>query len=354
MVATTLRSGLGAWVAVSVGVLLAAPATAAFADAAPAPASTSTSTSPSTAAPAPQAPASSGDTRVDQAVAAARAAAAAAQAAAEAAKATAEAAKQTAAAIARLAPPPPPAAPAPAPGKKPKAAWSGSLGANLISVTGNANAITSKLSAVVDTRFDGWSTELKATAAYGQTRPEKPGDPAQVTALNADVRARGDRKISGPVSAYLAAGAATDHVASIEVQGYGEAGASVVWVEHQEGKLVRLKLRTDLGFRITQENRFQYFPVAVNLPDDTIYAPRIALAFRYALTKTSVISEDVEVLPDVVNVQNLRLASTTLLGAQVAEGLALQLGFTVRYIGAPAAGKKSTDTELSAGISVQL
>ena len=249
--------------------------------------------------------------------------------------------------------PPPPATPTP-PARTPKPAWSAQIGANLISVTGNANALTSKLSAAVDTSLDGWSTELKVTAAYGQNRPEKPGDPAQVTALNADLRLRGDREVSGPASVYVAGGAATDHVASIEVQGYGEAGASVVWVEHKEGKLVRLKLRTDLGFRITQENRFQYFPVAVNLPDHTIYAPRIALAFRYALTRTSVISEDVEVLPDVVDVQNLRLSSTTLLGAQVAAGLAIQLGFTVRYIGAPAEGKKSTDTELSAGISVQI
>lgn len=279
----------------------------------------------------------------------------AARDAAEAARAAAEASRKAAEALLAAAHPAGPATAKAAPAAKGKHApgeFTGQLGANLISVTGNANAISTKLSGVLAGTWAKWATELKATAAFGQTRPDTGGGPAQVTALNADLRLRGDRAVGGPVSAYLAAGAATDHVASIELQAYGEAGASVLWLEHKKGKLVTARVRTDLGFRFTRENRFQYFPTGMNLPDQDLYALRIAADLRYALSKTSAFTENLEVLPDLVVPADVRLTSTSILSAQIAEGLALQLAFTVRYIGVPAEGRLSTDTELAAGVTV--
>lgn len=243
------------------------------------------------------------------------------------------------------APPAPPAPPAPKPSP-----WSYQLGLNVLALSGNANAVTAKVNAAVDGRWDKWATSIKAGAAYGQSESGTTGEKT-TTALNADLLARGDRKFSDHFGGYALAGALTDRVASIEYQGFGEVGVGMTWFEFLEGDFVRSRLRTDVGFRYTHEARHQYFPERKDLPDNNIYSPRVSAGFRYALSKNSVFTQDIEVLPDVVTVDNVRLTATSALSAQIIAGVSLQLGFKVRYIGVPADGAKKTDTELGTGIN---
>ncbi|MDF1562327.1 MAG: DUF481 domain-containing protein [Deltaproteobacteria bacterium] len=230
-------------------------------------------------------------------------------------------------------------------------AFSYQLGLGLIAVSGNANAVTGKISGGAEGDWESWKVKLMAAAAYGQTTAATT-DLVEVTALNANLSLRGDRKVSKMFSIYLLTGVSADHIASIEAAGLGEAGASLTWWETKNGEdFVKSRFSTDLGFRFTHESRFQYFPAHENLDNVDIYSPRLALSLRYALTKTAVFTEEAEILPDLVNTKNLRATSTSTLTAQLGGGVSLNAALQIRYIGDPAEGKKSTDTELSAGVA---
>lgn len=297
------------------------------------------------------------DTGVDVSPAAAPApdaqqsAAEAARSAAEAARSAADAARASAAALEALVDrqkaevkqtEAPPAA-------EPQA-WNYQLGVSFLSVTGNANALTGKLGGQAEGTFGKWGTKIVAGAMYGQTTTSE-ARASEVTALNVNASAKGQRAISERFNTYLLAGTMMDRVASIALQGYGEAGVGLVWFERKEDDFVKSKLTTDLGFRYTRELRAHYYPEYEKLPTVEIYSPAVKASFRYALTKTAVFTEEIEILPDVVDTANVRGVSTSTLSAQIDKGISLALGFKVRYVGVPAAGAKKTDTELSAGVN---
>jgi hypothetical protein len=301
-------------------------------------------------APAPAAPstATTDSDRLLQAVQAAQEAAKAAEKAAEAAQKAAEALTggpvqkpAEAAKVAEAPKPPTPAAP-------PKPLWTGHVGLNLLSVTGNANTFVGKLGGQIEGDFTKWTVLLKADASYGQATA---ADVTSVTALNAEVLARGDRSISDNFAAYLQGGTGTDHIASIELLSFAEAGVAITWLERKTDDFIRARIRTDVGFRYSHEQDFQYYPEALFLDDRNIFALRVAGSFRYAMSKATYVTEDIEVMPDVVVSQDVRVTSVTAVNAEINKGLAVNLGFKVRYQGVPATGSKPTDTELGAGIN---
>jgi putative salt-induced outer membrane protein YdiY len=290
----------------------------------------------------------------ERAAAAAEKAAAAAQTAAEAAQKAAEAAA-TVAGGARAAPAAAPAAAAPAPAPAPK--WSGTVGVGLISLTGNSKSVTFNANGAAERKSDGWVLGLKALAVYGQTRPPEGGS-TQTVAQAAGVQGRLDRKFHQRYSGYALAAFDTDHVKSVEIRYTGEAGASITWVDASGDTGWKTSLRTDLGFRWAQENRFAYYPVppAVEGPLDTVtlYAPRLGLAFKYALNKNVVFSEDAEILPNVVGAGRVVVNSLAKLSSRLTESLSFGASFQVNHDSAPAAGKVATDTILGLTIEVLL
>jgi hypothetical protein len=194
---------------------------------------------------------------------AAERAAAAAERAAAAAQAAAEAAQKAAEAAATVAGTPKPAAPAvaaPAPAAAPKSKWTGTVGVGLISLTGNSKSVTFNATGAAERKSDGWILGLKALAVYGQTRPPEGGS-TQTVAQAAGVLGRMDRKFHDRYSAYVLAAFETDHVKSVEIRYTGEAGASITWVDASGPSGWKTSLRTDLGFRWAQEDRFAYYPV---------------------------------------------------------------------------------------------
>jgi hypothetical protein len=232
-----------------------------------------------------------------------------------------------------------------------RARWESEVGASLVSLTGNANTLTTRLTGRFRGELRGWASEVRAAGVYGQARTEAG---RQVTARGGEVVLRGEREIAAHTAVYVQTGLLADHVASIEYQVHGEPGLARTWIEILDGEKVRTRLRTDLGFRMTRESRFQYFPEAErrNLDDQTIYAPRLAASFRQALGAHAAFTQQVELLPDVLDRRNLRANATSTLSAQIVDGVALQVAFLVRYIGVPAEGRVPTDTELSAGVAV--
>ncbi|MCC7382294.1 MAG: DUF481 domain-containing protein [Deltaproteobacteria bacterium] len=274
-----------------------------------------------------------------------------AERAAQAAQAAAEAAAK--AAGVPVAAPATPAAPPEE--KKPPSPWSGTVGFSFIWIAGNSEALTLTSNLAVERKTEQWILGFKADGAYGQslTAASATGE-TEVVALNAQVQARGDWRFTHLLSAYAAAGLATDHVKSVELRGSPEGGIGLLWYEDKREDFVFTSLQTDLAFRYTKELRFQYFPVNKNLDDIDLFAPRLGVAFRYAASKDAVLTEDAEVLPNIIGDARVLVNSTTKLAVKLTEVLAFTTAFLVKYDSAPAEGKKPTDTSLTAGLQISL
>lgn len=291
----------------------------------------------------------------ERAAASAAKAAEAAERAAVAAEKAAAAAQQAAEAKAPATPPATPAADAaaaPAPAEK-KETWNGLVGVGLVSLSGNAEALTFTANAAADRKFGPWALGFRANGAYGQARPT-PEQDAQVIALRASATARGDRSVASFASIYALAGAETDHVKSVEARGFGEVGTGLTFYEKKIDDWERAYIRGDLAFRYSYESRFQYYatptvPVGV-LPSATLVAPRAGLVFRYALNKEIRFSEELEFLPNLAGAARFLLNSNSKLNARLTESLSIAASFLVNYDSSPAGGKRPLDTALTLGL----
>jgi hypothetical protein len=258
--------------------------------------------------------------------------------------------ERLAAAAERLSPPPPPANPD-APPPKPDL-WTGSAGVGLTWVTGNVTSIAFVASGQATRKGERTITVFKAFGGYGET-VNAAGTASEVLLLNAGVSGQFDYRFTKHVSAFLGVGLDTDHIQSVEIRGYVDLGVGVLWLDVKEGEVgkefQKLYLKTDIGMRVQPEERYQYYPVAMDVPNALMVGPRLGLSFRYALSAGAFFTEDAEVLPNVLPNQPGRVLfnSVSKLGVGIAANMSLAAGFTVKYDSAPAAGRKDTDTVLS-------
>lgn len=289
-----------------------------------------------------------------RAAAAAEKAAQAAATAAEAALKAEEAAARVSAVVpARLEAPAAPAAQA-APAAPPKASpWTGTVGVGLISLTGNSRTVTFNANAQAERKSEGWIVGTKLYATYGQNRVAALGA-TETVAEAAGGLLRLDRRFAERYSAYVLGAADTDHVKSVELRSTGEVGASILWVDAGGASGWKTTLRTDLGFRVANEVRHRYYPESGPAPDETLYAPRGALGFRYALSKDVLFAEDAEILPNVVGESRVVVNGVTKISTRLSRTLAFGVAFTVNHDSRPAEGKVPTDTALALTLDVLL
>ncbi len=298
-----------------------------------------------------------------RAAAAAEKAAQAAQIAAEAALKAAEAAARVSAVVpARFEVPGTPAPAAPAAAKP--SSWTGTVGLGLISLTGNSRTTTFSLNAAAERKSTDWILAAKLAAAYGQNRSAA-GGATDTVAQAAGAQLRLDRRFAERYSTYALAAAETDHVKSVELRSTGELGATIVWVDAKGDGGWATTLRTDLGFRIAEERRYQFYPAQPAdpaaprvlphaLPAVTLYAPRGALAFKYALSKDVLFSEDAEIMPNVSGASRVVVNSASKISTRLSRTLAFGVGFNVAHDSAPAPEKVATDTQLALTLDVLL
>lgn len=235
-------------------------------------------------------------------------------------------------------------------------AWTGTFSVGLVSLTGNAEALTLTSLLSLERKMEDWIVRAKASGAYGQARAAvATTDEAEVVALRAMGELRGDRRFTERASGFLLAGVDTDHVKSIEERFYGEAGASMIWLDDKQDDFQRLMLRTDLALRYMNEQRFQFFPVPAQVPDVTLFGPRFGVAFRYGLSKDTAFVQEAEVIPNIVGATGRVLFnSTSKLSSKLTKSLALGVSFVVTHDSQPAPGKRTTDTALTAGLDLSL
>jgi hypothetical protein len=248
----------------------------------------------------------------------------------------------------------PPVVPASSP-TPPDVLWSSTITMGFVSLTGNASTITFTTNAAVERKSKDWIWGLKAAAAYGEGRPAGQTD-TQTTALNGLLQLRGDRRLSDTTSVYLLAGVDADHLASIESRPVGEVGAAYIWFDLKQGDLAKTSLRTDLGFRYGREYRFQYYGPLVgpsrNQGEVDIVAPRAGAAFRYAVSKDIIFTEEVSAVLNVVDQTRLLFSSTSKLATHLTQKVALGVSFVLTDDTAPAPGKVSLDTATTIGLEV--
>lgn len=238
----------------------------------------------------------------------------------------------------------------------PAEAWKGTLGAGVILLTGNTNTTTFNGAAAAQREFSGWILGSKASGVYGRSRPVDRAQPAQTVALAASGQLRADRKFAEHFTVYALGGADTDHVASVEVRGYGEGGLGYAWLDRKWEGDRELFLRTDLGVRYVKEWRRQFYatdtaPVG-DLPDLEQALPRAGAAFRYAFSKEVVLTEDAEVLASVSGGERYLAKSATKLVSRLFASTSFGLMYAVTYDSAPAPGKVRTDSALGATLEV--
>jgi putative salt-induced outer membrane protein YdiY len=242
---------------------------------------------------------------------------------------------------------PPPAAPAPSPPE-----WKGTVGAGLVTLSGNSESTTFTGTTAASRETLGWIASLKAAAAYGESRAA--GAPAsQVSAYSGALQLRLARKFGETWSVFVIGAVETDHVASIEYRSAAELGAGARLVEVKEADWLKVGLRTDLGLRYGYEARYQYYGTPLGpQPGVELVAPHVGVDFRYGFSKDVFLTEDAEAMTSLSGESRWLAKSVTKLSSRLSRSLTFGAGYTVAYDSRPAAGKVTTDRALTALLEV--
>jgi putative salt-induced outer membrane protein YdiY len=243
------------------------------------------------------------------------------------------------------------APPAAAPAAKPPE-WKGTVGAGLVSLSGNSESTTFTGTTAASRETLGWIASVKAAAAYGENRAAG-ADASQVSAYSGALQLRLDRKFGEVWTVFVIGGVEADHVASIEYRTAAEFGASAQLVEVKEGDWLKLGLRTDLGLRYGYEARYQYYGTPLGpQPGVELIAPRAGVAFRYGFSKEVFLTEEAEAMTALSGASRWLAKSVTKLSSRLSKSLTFGVGYTVAYDSRPAAGKVTTDQALTALLEV--
>jgi hypothetical protein len=131
-----------------------------------------------------------------------------------------DAARRIAEAAERLSPPPPPAEAKPA---SPKL-WTSNVTAGLTWVTGNVTSFSFVGNASTTRKTDSTILVVKVFAGYGEKLLDPAVAPNEVLLYNVGGTAQFDYRFTPLISSFAGAGIDADHVKSVELRGYLDAG----------------------------------------------------------------------------------------------------------------------------------
>jgi len=243
-----------------------------------------------------------------------------------------------------------------APGAPPASAedsFSGTVTAGAVVLTGNSETTTFTLGSAFNRKTPDWIYGFKASGTYG--RSNDPATNVETTnALNGSASARGARRFGPIVAIYLEAAVDTDHLKSIEWRPAGEAGVSLQLVDRKEGDFQAESLRLDFGFRGGYEYRFQYYPTHENLPDVTIAAPKVGAAWRYAISRETIVGDEVTALLNLPDGPRLLLTNVVKLSTQLYRKLSFAVSYGIQEDTKPPPEKKKLDTTLTVAFEMTI
>lgn len=227
--------------------------------------------------------------------------------------------------------------------------WSGAVSAGLVSLTGNSDTFTVSGDALLEYRSRAWELFLEVLGTYGNAAGEGEGERENV-ALWVKGLGRVERRFTPLLSAYVLLGAETNRLASITARLDAEAGLGLTFLERERDGEEWLYLRGYVGAHVSNDFRFQYEPVGLDLDDLFLAGPGVGAVFRWSINDRLELSELVEAYAHVLGDWRFVAFSHTKLSAFVTERLALSVHFLVEHDSEPAPEKVSTDTSLTVGV----
>ena len=230
---------------------------------------------------------------------------------------------------------------------------SGSVALGAVVLTGNSDTTTFAFGTTVTKTTPDWTYGFKASAAYG--RSTDPNTKKESTnAANGSASLRGARRLGDLISIYLEGVVDADHLKSIEWRPQGEAGASFQLVDKKDGDFQTQALRVDFGFRGGYEYRFQYYadnPADIHhLDGQTIAAPKVGFAARYAFNRNAVLTDEFNLLLNIPDGPRGLLTNVIKLATRIQSFLTFAVSYGIADDTKPPPGKVKLDTTLTVAL----
>jgi putative salt-induced outer membrane protein len=206
--------------------------------------------------------------------------------------------------------------------------------AGLVSTSGNTDITTVSLAEHLLVTRDAWRFDQFFSVIHGETN----GD-ATTSLWIGSVRA--GRDLSKKVSLFLLGSYDRNTFAGIESRISPQLGVNVKLVDNDVNKL-----QTELGASYTWQ---QSVPPGVN---QDFSGARAAVLYQHNFGAKAKFTQLLAFLPNFDNSADLRINSETVMTAPITAGIAMRVGYTIRYDGVPELGYQDTDRILTTGVQL--
>ena len=208
--------------------------------------------------------------------------------------------------------------------------------------SGNSRLIAVTANGAFDTRFENTGIGLSALANYG--RSAAPRQSIQTTTQNVQGRARYDRYVIDQASFFLITTGRHDRFQGIDFRLNLDPGFKYLFVVKQTNALWA-EAGYDFQYDLRRDDAL-LDPMGAQPPLDKTavdHSSRAFLGMRHAFNEQVTLSGGAEYLQSLVDIVRNRLNFDAIFAAKVWEGLAVGLGFGLRYDHAPLPGKEQLD-----------
>ena len=215
--------------------------------------------------------------------------------------------------------------------------------------TGNSRLLAITANGMFETRFDDNGIGVSALANYGRSAP--PGQAVQTTAENMQGRVRYDRYIIEKASFFLITTGRHDRFQGLDFRLNIDPGFKYLFLAEQ-GSAIWAEAGYDFQYDIRRDDALVDPTGARPALDKTAtdHSARAFLGARHAFNEQVTLSSGVEYLQSIVETTRNRINFDALFAAKVGAGLAVGLGFGLRYDHAPLPGKEQVDTSTNVSL----
>lgn len=219
----------------------------------------------------------------------------------------------------------------PKPPEKPKDAWAVTLALGVSLTSGNSDTSLYTADALGVKKWEQNELSLHAFGSYGKNDGEQ-------NVGNAGFGAQYNRLFGDRWYAYGRFSAFEDSISDIDYRFTVGAGAGYYFIKNE-----KILLSGEVGPG--------YIWQKLGGVTDDFVTLRVAQKFEYQITKTAKVWEGVEYLPQVDDFGNYILNSVVGIESGIYKNVKLQVRAMDTYLSRPAAGRKSNDLQVTAGIA---
>jgi hypothetical protein len=215
--------------------------------------------------------------------------------------------------------------------------------------TGNSRLLAITANGAFDTRFDNNGIGFSALANYGRSAP--PGQGTQTTSENMQGRLRYDRYIIEQASCFLITTGRHDRFQGLDFRLNIDPGFKYLFVAEQ-ANAIWAEAGYDFQYDIRRDDAL-VDPMNMRPPLDKTavdHSSRVFFGIRHAFNEQVTLSSGVEYLQSLIETTRNRINFDALFAAKVGGGLAVGLGFGLRYDHAPLPGKEQVDTSTNVSL----